>query len=221
MTIPESLLSPAWLGSAAALSLGLIAAALWRAPWRRLREGEHLHVWLGTGVALMVLWRIEAGIAPGLSFHFLGASLATLMFGPSLALLCLSLVVVAVSFSVAAPWQGVPWHILLTVAVPVTITVLVHRAALHFLPHHLFIYLFVSGFFAAALALAASGTASAVVYALSGAYALEYLREHYLPFYLLMVFPEAILTGSMLSLLTVYRPQWIASYDEDTYLKGK
>ncbi|HEX9626713.1 MAG TPA: energy-coupling factor ABC transporter permease [Acidiferrobacterales bacterium] len=221
MNLPDGLLPPAWLwlGHAALLALALFAAR--RLPWRRLRDGEQLNVFLGACVVLMVLWRIKAGVAPGLNFHFLGATLATLMFGWRLALLAMAIVVAGVTLSGLGGWQAYSINALLMGALPVAVSHAIYRAAARRLPRHFFVYVFVAGFFGAAAAMAATGLASASLFVAAGTYGLGYLAEHYLPFYLLMVFPEAILTGSALALMVVYRPHWVATFDDDTYIKNK
>jgi uncharacterized membrane protein len=219
MNLTDGLLPAAWLSLAHGLNLLLMLWALWRAPWRALLAGERLHVFLGTCVALMVLWQIKAGVSPGLNFHILGSTLVLLMFGAPLALLGMALVLFAVTLNGFGGWQAYSVNALLMGALPVGMSWMVWRLVVRFLPSNLFIYIFVCGFFAAALSMAATGLISTVLFAVSGAYALDHLLSHYLPFYLLMVFPEAIVTGSFVALLTVYRPHWIVTYDEDRYLR--
>ncbi|NIR62013.1 MAG: hypothetical protein GWO02_22280, partial [Gammaproteobacteria bacterium] len=90
-------LSIPWLLAAWALYLPVLARAVLRAPWRDLAERGRLHAFLGACVSLMVLWRIEAGISPGLGFHYLGATVLTLMFGWRLALIALAAVLAGVT----------------------------------------------------------------------------------------------------------------------------
>jgi uncharacterized membrane protein len=219
MNLPDGLLPAAWLWLAHGLNLLLILWALWRAPWRTLLASERLHVLLGTCVALMVLWQIKAGVSPGLNFHILGSTLLLLMFGAPLAMLGVALVLCAVTLNGFGGWQAYSVNALLMGALPIWISWTVWRLVERFLPSNLFIYIFVCGFSAAALSMAATGLSSTTVFALSGAYSLDHLLSHYLPFYLLMVFPEAILAGSFVALLTVYRPHWIVTYDEDKMLR--
>jgi uncharacterized membrane protein len=56
---------------------------------------------------------------------------------------------------------------------------------------------------------------------LSGAYALAYLKTNYLPYYILMGWSEAISTGMAITLMVVYRPEWVATFDDRRYLNGK
>lgn len=219
MNLPDGLLSMHWLWPGHGLYAVLILSALFTAPWQRLRDAARLHVFLGTCVALMVLWNIKAGVSPGLNFHFLGATLLTLMFGWPLALIAVSVVLLAVTLYGMGGWQAFSMNALLMGALPAGVSFAVWRLADRRLPHNLFIYIFVSGFFGAALSMAATGLASTLLHALSGAYDLDHLLSQYLPYYLLMVFPEAIITGTFIALLAVYRPQWLATYDQHSYLR--
>ncbi|HCU54006.1 MAG TPA: hypothetical protein DIC36_06915 [Gammaproteobacteria bacterium] len=219
MNLPDSLLPMPWTVTAHLLYGLVLAVALWRAPWKRLGEAPLLHVYLGTTVAVLVLWQLQAGVLPGLNFHILGAALFTLMFGWPLAMVASSLVLLAVTTAGAGGWQAYSINALLMGVLPATVSWLVYRAVYRWLPRHLFVYIFACGYFGAALAMAATGLVSAGVFALSGVYPLEELLQHYLPYYLLMVFPEAILTGSFVALLAVYRPEWIWTYDEAATLR--
>lgn len=219
MNLPDGLLPAAWQYLGHVLYALVLAAAVVRAPWQRFRDSATVHVFLGTSVALMVLWSLKAGVLPGLNFHMLGASLLTLMFGWLLAVVAISLVLLAVTVQGMGGWEVFSVNALLMAALPAAVTWAVFRLTERWLPRHLFVYIFVGGFFGAALAMAATGLVSTAVFALSGTYHLDDLLQHYLPYYLLMVFPEAIVTGSFVALLAVYRPQWIWTYDEDLYLR--
>ncbi len=220
MNIPEGQLAAPWLWLGYALFLPLIAASVWRAPWARLSDGARLHLFLGTCVALMLLWTLRAGVAPGLSLHVLGATFLTLMFGWRLALLGLCIVLAGATLAGQSGLATYPLNALLLGALPVGVSEAVRRAAEHLLPRHLFVYLFVSGFFNAALAVGAAALASAFFQSAAGIHALGYLAEHYLPFVVLLLFPEAFLTGVCLSYFVIYHPDWVASYREELYLKG-
>jgi uncharacterized membrane protein len=167
----------------------------------------------------MLLWMIKAGISPGLNFHILGATLLTLMFGWPLAVVAGSVVLLAVTADGLSGWQTFSVNALLMSALPAGVTWGIYRAVDRFLPKNLFLYIFLCGFFGAALAMAATGLVSTTLFAVNGTYTLDHLLTQYLPFYLLMVFPEAVITGSIIALLVVYRPHWVATYDENAYLR--
>ena len=214
MNLPANLLPTEWLWAGNVLYALVALAVLWCTPWRRLIGPTTSHLFLGTCVVLMVMWSLRAGIRPGLNFHLLGTTLMTLMFGGLPAVLGISVVLLAISLYGMSGWESYGLNALLMGAWPALVSWSVYRLALRFLPRHLFVYIFVCGFFGAALAMAATGVASAAVFVLSGTYGFDAILSDYLPYFLLMVFPEAILTGSAVALLAVYRPDWIWTYDE-------
>lgn len=218
MNIPDGLLPDDWLHLGDALYALAMLVALWRAPWKRLAGPGQLHVFLGTTVACMVVWTLKAGVMPGLNFHILGASLLTLMFGWPLAVVAISATLLAATLTGMSGWHSFPVNALLMGALPAAVTWSVFRAVERMLPRNLFIYILGCGFFGAALAMMATGLVSTGVFVLTGVYNLDQLVQQYLPYYLLMVFPEGILTGTFVALLAVYRPEWIWTYDEDAYL---
>ena len=222
MNLPDHLLPSAWYWFAHALYVVVLGAAIYAAPWRRLKDSEQLHLWLGSCVALMLLWSfLKTGIRPGLNFHVLGATLVTLMFGPYLAVVSLSVVLLGVSFFGYSGWQSFSANALLMGALPVTVSYAIYRLADSKLPNHFFVYIFVNAFIGAAMAMAATGLAATGMFALSGVYSADYLTSNYLPYYLLMGWSEALLTGMLGTLLVVFRPQWVATFDDARYIRNK
>lgn len=210
--IPDLLAVGLWL----ALGLG----ALWHVRhcrWQMLKDRDNLNVFLGASVAVLALWLIRTGIKPGLSFHLLGATALTLMFRPAFALLALALVTGALAL-----WDGeykaYPANLLIMGVVPVLVSWGIYRLVDGRLPNHMFVYIFLNAFFGAAAAVFAVGLASTALAAVMGAYPLDYLMREYLPYYLLMAWSEAFVTGMVVTLLVVYRPQWVATFDDWRYL---
>lgn len=215
LLLPQSLLWPANL--AAALLLGL---CLRKAPWRRLNSGLQ-HLWLACCVALMLVWSIKAGIKPGLNFHLLGATLLTLMFGPSLAIVALAVVLVGVTLAGASGWTSLGINLLLMAALPVLFSYAVYCQAHYKLPRHVFVYVFLDAFFTAGLVIGLSGVTAILVLAGSGTYTLAFLNSNYLTYFILMGWPEALLTGMAAMLMVAYRPQWLATFSDELYLHNK
>lgn len=202
-----------------------VAVLLWFA-WRsgdlaRLRESARLNLFLGVSVGLMVMWQIRTGVKPGLSFHMLGASLATLMFGFWRGWLAASLAALATALAGKASLLGLGLESLLFCAAPAAVTHHVYRLVDRRLPNHFFIYVLVNGFFGAALAIGVAALAATAVLALSGAYALSYLLENYTPYFILLAWSEALTTGMGATLMAVYRPEWLETFDDDRYIRNK
>lgn len=221
MNFPDDLFPTAWSLEAWLPVLVAWALSARRVPWRRLADSVQLHVFAGTVVVLVLLWSMQAGVQPGLNFHLVGATVMVLAFGPELAILGLTLVLLAVTFNGAAAWGGFALNVLVMAVVPVLVAYGIFRAADRYLPHHLFVYLFVPAFLGAALAvLAIGGTATLFLFA-AGVYGGEYLMHEYLPFFLLLAFSEAWISGMAMTLMVVYRPEWVATFDDRRYLSNK
>jgi uncharacterized membrane protein len=216
------LLSEAWYWLAWALWFFLMLWAIWRAPWSRFKQEEkRLNVWLGMIVALTLIWSMKAGVEPGLELHLTGIMLFTLVFEPALAFIGLNLVLLGLTLNGVIVWQGFALNALMTIGAGVMLSVLVHRAVDRLFPRHFFIFVFLKGFFGAAFVIIGIGVFSVFLYGVDGAYAWRYLFEEYLPYYLLLGFSEAWLSGAALTLMLVYFPGCVATFDDAVYLTGK
>lgn len=200
------------------LALGL---AVRMAPWWKLRNSEQLHVFLGSVVALLLLWHLRVGVQPGLSFHLLGVTSVTLMFGWSFAILAAGLALVGVTLNGGHDWGGFAINAISTGVLPVTLTQVLLVLIRWYLPKYFFVYVLVNGFLTAGLVALVSGYGVTGLLVASGAYSFAVLRETVLPFFPLMFLPEAILNGWVLTVLVLYRPEWVYSFSDEQYLKGK
>ncbi|MDD5242024.1 MAG: energy-coupling factor ABC transporter permease [Sulfuricella sp.] len=221
MDLPDNLLSANWYWAGQGLCALVLLWAVRTAPWHRLKNTSRLNLWLGACVLLMAIWHIKTGIKPGLNFHLLGATAMTLMFGPQLALLGLAIVLAAVTLAGLSGWQGFGWNMLVMGALPVAVSYAIYWLADHKLPNHLFIYIFLNAFFGAALAMAAVGLGGTLLLHLSGIYLAAYLYHDYLPYFILLAWSEAVSTGMAITLMTVYCPEWVDTFDDRRYLHHK
>ena len=146
MVITVALVPGTWLWIGYVLYASLLVAAVSRAPWSTLKDNERMHVYLGSCVGLMVIWTVKAGISPGLSFHYLGATLFTLMFGWRLALVGFSLVLAGTTLSIGGDWLGFAMTLLCKGALPILVSHVLHRLIQEKLPAHVFIYIFLNAF---------------------------------------------------------------------------
>lgn len=222
MNLPDSLLPPAWQWLGWGLFLATLAAAAIRASWHSLvTDNTRSHVWLGTIVTLTLLWSLKAGVLPGLDLHFLGAMVFTLESGPWFAFLGMSLVLAGITLNGAAGWESFGLNAMLMIALPVFLAHAIYRFNHRRLSQNLFVFIFANGFFGAALTVLTTGAAATAVLVLTGAYPAGKLLEEYLPYFLLLCFAEAWLSGMVVTLLVVYRPRWIATFDDSLYLAKK
>ena len=221
MNLTDTLLGEAWYWAAWAVWLPLFALCVFRAPWGRLRDSEQLNVWLGMIVLLTLLWSLKAGVKPGLGFHLLGATVFTLSFGPFLAFIGLSLVTLGITLNGEAGPLAYGINALLLAGLSVLLSQGFYRLLSGLLPRHFFVYIFVNGFLGAALTIIGVGFGVSVLLALAGAYPWDYLVSDYFPYFLLLGFSEAWLSGMVITLFVVYRPNWVLTFDDSRYLMGK
>lgn len=221
MNIPETLLQGEWYRAAWVAWALVVAFGMLRAPWSSLKEPGRFNIWLGMVVLLIFIWQLKAGVKPGLEFHFMGAALLTLSFGPWLAFFALSLILAGVTFNGTGDWRSYGLNALLGGGMGVLASHAVLRIAERFFSRNLFVYIFTNGFFGAGAAVFLAGLATAATLMLGGVYTVDYLRSEYVPYLFLLSFSEAWLTGMMVTLFVIYRPDWIATFDDALYLTNK
>lgn len=219
-----------WLIVGALVYSGILFTAIRYAQWWRLKDGHDLNVLLYSILAVFLLWLMNTDIKIGEAvsrptLHLLGATLLTLMFGWAFAVLAISLVIIVFTLLVAPAINdslfSLPWNILITGVLPASLSYVIFRLVDHYLPNNYFIYIFLAAFLNAALALASVILMSATVHAISGTFSLQTLGDNYIPYGLILMFPEAFITGMMMSIFVVYRPQWVSTFDDSRYLRNR
>lgn len=224
MNLTATLFPASWHWVAAALSLFAIGHALRRVPWKVViatESNSQRNLFFGFVVTLGLFWSMKAGVQPGLNLHLLGAMAATLALGPQLAVVAmgLSLTVLMANGEIApAAWA---MNFLLMVLVPVSAAQCVLRVIERFLPNHFFVFIFVIAFMGAALTVFVQGVVASLAMVAAGAYTYEFLMGEYLPYFILLGFSEAWISGAVITLLVVYKPEWVAAFDDRRYLAGK
>jgi uncharacterized membrane protein len=213
IAIPTLLLLPAWLLTGVALWV-----ALRHADYTRLKDFEAQAVYAGV-LAMAVAARLaRVEIAPGLDLHLACASLAALMFGWRFAVLLQAAAVVIVALLAGRWWLDPALDFLLTGLLPVLVTTGLLDLAQRRLPLHLFVYLLGNAFFGAGLAMAVSQVGKlAILWALA-VHPLPVLAENFLLTLPAMMFPEGFATGGLITLLVAYRPHWVATFHDFSYL---
>lgn len=215
--LPDFYLVIGWLG------LGLFG---WRwmmsGDWRRLADPVRLNLLLGATVAVLALWQIRTGIRPGLGFHLYGMAALTLMFGFWRASFAGVLILLANAIFGRGSWDALGIDTLLLAVLPAAVSWNVHRLLERWLPTHFFVYVLGNGFFGAALSVVAIGLAVTAVMAQSGTYTLDYLLVHYTPYATLLIsWAEAFSTGMAVTVMAVYKPAWLETFDDHKYIHNK
>lgn len=216
MDVPQGL-PPAFHVVLSVLALALVAAAAWRAPWRRLGENEQSHVFLGSIVAIAVLWTITARVGPLVQLHLLGATVLYLMFGLPMALVGMAAVSAAATGAGDGDWFALGGRYLVAGALPAAISHAVLQVAERKLPPNFFVYVFGAAFFGGAVSMAGNSLAAALL--ALGATAVPSLDDPRGPMTLMLAFGEATLTGMLITLFVVYKPAWVGTFRDDRYLR--
>lgn len=221
MTLDSALFTPLAIWTAWLLYAGCLLLAVWLAPWRKLVEAKLTHVFFGAVVALMLLWQMETQVQPGLSYHLLGLTAVTLVFGWGFAVIATSLALLGIHLNSGSSWDGYALNALVAGVLPITLTQILLVLIRAYLPKQFFVYVLVNGFLTAGLVGVAMGYMAAWLLVGSGAYTMAELEQTVLPFFPLMFLPEAMLNGWIMVILVAFRPHWVYSFSDVEYIKGK
>lgn len=201
--------------------LPLLLWAVWRAPWVELfSDQRRQHLLFGTVLALFLLWLVRRDFASGLSYHFIGMTVVTLLLDWPLAVLCglaaqLGLLAMGRQDLAALGLNGI-----LLVLIPVLVTELCALLVERRQPRNLFVYIFCCGFFPAALAVLFSLLAGLGVLWLDGLYVMPPWLDDFAGYLWLIMFPEAFINGTLVSGLVVFYPDWLETFNRTRYLSA-
>lgn len=219
--IAAELLAPSTLWLGAGVYAGALLWAAWRASWLEvLSDSRRQHLLFGTVLGVFLLWLVRRDFDSGVSFHFIGMTVVTLLLDWPLALLGgllaqIGLIAIGRQDLLALGVNGV-----LLVLLPVLITegcaLLVERAQ----PRNLFVYIFCCGFFPAALAALCCLMAGLGLLALDGRFAMPPWLDDFIGYVWLVTFPEAFINGTLVTALVVFCPDWLETFNRTRYLQA-
>lgn len=221
MSLDPDLFSPTVLWISLLLYLACLGLALWLAPWRGLLRARLTHVFFGAAVVLMLLWQMDAQVQPGLSYHLLGLTAVTLIFGWAFAILAASLALVGIHLNGGMAWDGLALNALVSGVLPISLTLVLLILVRALLPKQFFVYVLVNAFLAGGVVGVVMGYTAAALFVLSGASTFAELHRTVLPFFPMMFLPEAMLNGWIMVILVAFRPEWVYSFSDEQYIKGK
>lgn len=221
MELSGSLFHVAWLISFGLAYLLTLFFALRWFNWSRLRDRTQQHVYLGAIVALFFLWNMRIQIEPGFYWHLSAMVVFTLMFGWSLALIGGSLALLGVIAVGLNDWTGFFPSVILCVLMPATLTQVILGLVRAHLPKHFFVYVLVNAFLAGGLIFIIMALSITAGLLLMESYSLAELKNRFLIYLPMMVFPESMLNGWIAAILVGFKPHWIGSFNDEEYLKGK
>lgn len=219
MSISVGLLSGLWFWLSLLVFVPVLALALKTAPWSAMRQNRRLqHFFLGATVFLMVMWSMRAGISPGLGIHFLGVTALTLIFGWDLAILAGSLALVGMVFIGREGWDSLPVNAVCSVILPVLVSSLIVKLVEAKLEKNFFVYLFLCGFFGAGVSAAVSGLSTGAALWLDDVYSWQKITHEYVRYLPLIMFPEGLMNGIIMTGMLVFHPDWVRTFDARRYI---
>jgi uncharacterized membrane protein len=195
--------------------------ALYRAPWRILIQKDSSNILFAACAAVFLIWVLKVNVESGLSIHLLGSTILTLMFRWQVAVMANALVVLGVTLATAADFEAYAMNTLLTGILPIFISYSIWRLSEWYLPPNYFVYIFVAAFLAAGLSMFTTGFASyQILNMLDNSLSPEMLDE-YLMIFIPIMYPEAFITGAIISIFVIYKPEWISTFDDKRYLENR
>ena len=213
---------PLWLQIAALFGLALGYGFMLRHMiWDDLFVPGRVQQFLLATVAVALVWSMRAESVDGLALHFLGVAVVTLVFGWQMALLIVSLAVLGLALFGIVTWLEAPLMILLSGALPIAAAWALLRFSERKLPPHMFIYLYVVGFLGGALTVLVTMIAYTLVFGLFTSLPWDVVVSEYFQYTLLLVLPEGVLNGMIITGLVMFRPEWVATYSDARYVDGR
>lgn len=214
----------AWILSACAIFL----VGVFKSRDGVLLEPRLRNIFISCILLLALAWNIRAHLPNGnidnfidLSFHFFGASLLVALFGFWSAITLLFIVALIGVFSISGDLVEATRHYVMVSVVPALFAYGVIKAVQKFLPKHLFILILGNGYLAAFISTFLTGL---LIFGLQQVFDItSFGTSDPLGWFLgllVLSFMEGSLSGMLLAILLVYRPQWVSTYREEQYMNA-
>lgn len=176
------------------------------------------HLVFGSAACVFILWMFRTGIYDGLNVHFLWLSALTLLLGFRWAIFSASIALLGVTIFGKESIDMLGVNFLLGILAPISLTYGIYSLTFHKLPRHIFTYIFLCAFIPGALTIALKMLALSGYFYLDGLYSWHIIEDNYLMISTLMLFPEAMFNGMTITLLIIYKPEWVYTFYDRLYL---
>lgn len=219
MNFPVSQMPIEWLWTANIFVFLMMIWVIKNTPWSHLKNPQDAHVFFAATVILWLMWRMSVGILAGFEFHLLLVTTLTLMFGRAMASWGVLIAQTLLTLEGKADVLSFGLNVICNGILPIWFTWLSFNLTNRYLPKHFFVYIFVGAFFTGALTMLVSRVAGMSILWFADVY--KQIPNDYINLLPIMMFPEAFSNGGLMTVLVVYRPQWVSSFNDELYLKGK
>jgi uncharacterized membrane protein len=210
-----------WLGIATVIFM----VALYMSPPKIFAKPPLSFLALAAIIFLAIAWNVSPnlpGQAPGkfygLIFHFYGASLLTAMFGPAIALTILFPVAFLGVFAIQGNYVEASQHYLMVSVLPTFFAYLCIQIIQKYIPKHLFVLILGNGYVAAFVSTILSGITIFLARILFGEASAHIDLEGWVLGLIIIAFMEGSLSGMLLAIFLIFRPNWVSTYNEEAYM---
>lgn len=179
------------------------------------------HLIFGCAASVSVLWWFRTGIYNGLDVHFLWLTALTLTLGWRWAIVSSAISLIVIASMGIISWHDVGVVGILGGIVPICFTFTAYIFAFHHLPKHFFVYIFFCSFFIGMCSIALKMLLFGGYFSYFGTYSWKVVLDNYLILIPLLLFPEGLLNGMTMTLLVIYKPDWVATFYDNLYLDDK
>jgi len=179
------------------------------------------HRLFGASAIIFLIWVLRVGIVDGLSVHFLWLTSLALMVGFRLSIITAAFLMLGSTIVGQETFGMFGVNILIGVVLPIAISYAVLMLSFHKMERHVFVYIFICAFFASGLAIAIKMLLQGLYYYIDLDYSWYSVRDNFLKVIPLVVFPEALFNGMIMTLLVIYRPSWVYTFHDKFYIDGK
>ena len=190
-----------------------------KVAWPKLeQEKAFQHLVFATLFFFSILWATQAGIKEGLHIHFLALTTLTMMYGWRMAFL-ISIPAMLVNHLLHdVSLLLLPTSLVLSALLPIFISYLIFLLSYHYLPRNIFVFIFIAGFFNGAITGSLHLLINSFYHLLVGHYDWKTIQHNYFVFVPLLAFPEGLLNGMSLAVLTVFKPEWLRVFSDQDYI---
>jgi uncharacterized membrane protein len=176
------------------------------------------YITIGAITALLILWSAKSGLNDDMSVHFLGLTALTLMYGWKSAYFISSIVAVLMVIWGTLAIEELPNFLIISCVIPVLLSYLVFAISYHALPRNIFVFIFAAGFFNAAFVCVVHLLIKSLLIFCFTDYDWEQIRSNYLILIPLLSFPEGLLNGMLIAVLTVFKPEFLRVFSDKRYI---
>ena len=200
----------------------LLGRAIWFAPWRSLLDnGARVNALVGLSLGLFLFWQLNAGVRPGFNHHVLGATLFVLMFGWRIAMIAMTLIMLATWLYTDADLITLGINGLVMIVVPIFFSEAVLRLSRRHLPKTFFFFTLGNGFACAGFAILLTILSAALLMTIFSHYTWANVQHNYLGMAPIIIFVESFATGMIITGFALASPGAVLNFDVDEYLTGK